>query len=165
MPRLYIPPGMRAGLAAQRQRAMKPVTSLSRPATVGQEQYTQKVRGQLQGGYGTAIVSGSGSATVTVGPTGVGTVWYVQQVSINTATGAADASTCAVYWGPMGGLTLIGSQSYAGGGDSLGGTWQLFPGMFIVAKWSGGHAGDLAALTISGLQDLLAVPSPVSGRG
>ena len=164
-PRLYIPRAMRAGLEAQRQRALKPVIPLSRPATVGQEQYTQKVRGPLQGGYGTATVSGAGVAKVTIGPTGVGTVWYVQQIGIATTTGAADASTCAVYVGPMGGLTLIGSQSYAGGGDSVGGVWTLFPGMFIVGQWSGGHAGDLAALTLYGSQDLLVVPSPVSGRG
>jgi hypothetical protein len=165
VPRLYIPPGMRASLSAQRARAMKPVTFLSRPATIGQEQYTQRVRGPLQGGYGTALVSGTGAATVTVGPTGVGTKWYVQQIGINTSVGPNDASTCAIYWGPMALLTLIGSQSYAGGGDSIGGTWTLDPGYFIVAVWAGGTAGSLAALTVSGLQDQLVVPSPVWGRG
>jgi hypothetical protein len=164
--RVYVPPSMRRAIAAQQQRAMKPVTPRVRPATIGVEQYTQKIRGPLQGGYGTATVSGGGAATVTVGPQGTGTIWYPQQASIATTTGAADTSTCALYVGPLSALTLIGSQSYAGGGDSLGlAVPVLYPGSFLVAVWAGGHAGDLAALTIYGQQDVLVVPSPTTGRG
>ena len=160
MPRLYVPPAMRRAIEAQQQRSLKPVLPRQRPATVGQEQYTQRVRVPLQGGYGTATVSGAGAATVTVGPAGVGTVWYPQSVAIATTTGAADASTCAIYIGPLSALTLIGSQSYAGGGDSIGlAVPAMFPGYFIVAVWSGGHSGDLAALTVYGVQDCLAVPT------
>lgn len=144
---------------AQRNRALKPFTPLRRPATVGVENYNKRIRSPLQGGYGTAIMSAGGAATVTLGPTGVGTVWYPQSCAIATTTGAADASTCSIFSGPLSLLTQIGSQSYAGGGDNVGlAIPALYPGYFIVAVWSGGHTGDLAALTIYGVMDKLVVP-------
>lgn len=145
-------------LSAQQARALKPVTPMRRPATVPVSAYNQRVRTPITGGYGSATVA-SGTATVTLGPQSVGTVWYPQQAAIATTTGAADASTCTLFVGPLGLLTQIGSQSYAGGGDSLGlAVPALFPGYFLVAVWSGAHNGDLAVLTVYGQQDQLVVP-------
>ena len=156
--RVYVPRSMRRAVDAQRARALKPVIPMARPATIGVEQYARRVRSPLTGGYGTATVSASGAATVTLGPQGVGTVWYPQQCAIATTTGANDASTCSLFVGPLGLLTLIGSQSYAGGGDSIGlAVPALFPGYFLVAVWTGGNTGDLAALTVYGQMDTLAV--------
>jgi hypothetical protein len=155
---------MARGIAAQQQRALNPVRPRARPATVGVEQYTQRIRMPLQvPGY--AVVVG-GTATVTLGPQGVGGVWYPQSVGIATTTGAADSSTCALYVGPLSALSQIGSQSYAGGGDSIGlAVPTLYPGSFLVAVWSGAHNGDQAALTVYGQQDTLNVPSSTMGRG
>jgi hypothetical protein len=159
MARVRVPPALAAVIAAQRQLAAKPVTTRVRPATIGVEQYSQRVRVPLQSGYAQGTVAG-GTVTVQAGPAGVGTVWYPTQVAIATTTGAADTSTCTLYAGPLAALTQIGSQSYAGGGDSVGlSIAALFPGSFIVAVWSGAHNGDLAQLTIYGQQDCLAVPT------
>ena len=158
MIRVYVPRSMRRAVDAQRQRALKPVIPMARPGTIGVEQYARRVRSPLTGGYGTGTVSAGGAATVTLGPQGTGTVWYPQQCAIATTTGANDASTCTLFVGPLALLTQIGSQSYAGGGDSIGlAVPALFPGYFLVAVWAGGHAGDLAALTVYGLMDTLAV--------
>jgi hypothetical protein len=160
MARYLVPAAMARAIAAQQAKALKPVTPRVRPATVPISSYTQPVRTPLAGGYGTAIVSAGGAATVQLGPAGVGTVWYPASAAIATTTGAADTSTCALYIGPLAALTQIGSQSYAGGGDSLGlPVPSMFPGYFLVAVWAGGHPGDLAALTVYGQQDTLTVPS------
>ena len=159
MARRGIPSQVARILDAQRARALKPVIPVKRPATVPVQAYALHQRTPITNGYGSAIVSASGSATVTLGPQGVGTVWYPQQASIATTTGANDASTCTLFVGPLALLSQIGSQSYAGGGDSLGlAVPALFPGFFLVAVWSGGHSGDLAVLTVYGQQDQLVVP-------
>jgi hypothetical protein len=93
---------------------------------------------------------------VQLGPQGIGTIWYPQSAAVATTTGAADASTVTFYIGPLALLTEVGSQSYAGGGDNVGlAVPAMHPGTFLVAKWAGGHSGDLATLTIYGLQDAL----------
>ena len=164
MARVRIPLGLQRVIDAQQARALKPVTPLRRPATVPMGAYSQLARMPIQGGYGSATVSASGTATVTLGPQGVGTVWYPQQVAIGTTTGAADASTCTLFVGPLALLTQIGSQSYAGGGDSIGlAVNAMYPGFFLVAQWSGGHAGDLAVFTVYGVQDTLTVPYGAAG--
>jgi hypothetical protein len=269
MARVRVPAALARVIAAQQERALKPVTPLRRPGTVPMGAYSQMARMPLQGGYGSAIVGGYGQASgsltsgaafsnivftgvtqpgfytiqwtvtlagtlgggdannfrlslpgsltqsvnaaaagsypqapvgpvflaagaavgiqtnantptvgsvyggilpglgiaqVTLGPQGVGTVWYPQQAAIATTTGAVDASTCTLFVGPLALLTQIGSQSYAGGGDSIGlAIAALYPGSFLVAKWSGGVVGDLAAFTVYGLQDVLTVPYGAAG--
>jgi hypothetical protein len=106
-------------------------------------------------GTRTAIMSAGGTATITVGPDALIT-WYVSYVSLETSTGAADASTCQVQVGPAGQGINPSGQSYAGGGDivSLGGR-ALKPGEYITLTWSGGHPGDQAIATVYGDQDIL----------
>ena len=162
--RARVPLALQRVIDAQQARALKPVIPLLRPATVPINAYSQLARMPLQGGYGTATVAADGTATVTLGPQGVGTVWYPQQAAVGTTTGAADASTVTFYVGPLALLTQIGSQSYAGGGDSIGlAISALYPGFFLVAKWSGGHTGDLAVFTVYGVQDVLVVPYGAAG--
>jgi len=159
MARVRIPWSMSRGVDAERRRALKPVTPRLRPATVPIEDYVDPVRGPLQGGYGAATVAADGTAKITLGPQGAGTVWYPQSAAIATTTGANDASTCTFFVGPLALLTYTGSQSYAGGGDNVGlAVPALFPGTFLVAQWSGAKTGDLATLTLYGQQDVLAVP-------
>lgn len=143
-------------LQAYYQKARKPVRPVLRPASIPQEMYTGKQRTLITGGYQSVRVAANGTATVTVGPQGVGTVWYPQQWAIATTTGATDAATCTIYHGPIGLQTLVIGQSYAGGGDSGGmAVPPMFPGYFVVAVWSGATSGDLASLTVYGQQDAL----------
>lgn len=142
-------------LRAQQQRATKPVSPFRRTITIPMEEYTGHVRTPIANGYGAAIVAG-GTATVTVGPQGVGTKWYPQNAAISTTTGANDTSTCTLFLAPASQPQLIIGQSYAGGGDSVGlGVPPLVAGYFIIAVWKGAHNGDLATLAVYGTQDAL----------
>lgn len=154
-----MPPELARIVDAQQRRALKPVRPVRRPHSTPIQDYTGRTRTPIPNGYGTAIISASGTATVTVGPQGLGTVWYPQNAAIMTTTGANDASTCQLYIGPLSALQLINGTSYAGGGDSvgLGVLAPVTPGYFIVAVWSGGHTGDTASLAVYGAQDALTV--------
>lgn len=129
-----------------------------RPAAVPIGDYRGSIRTPLTGGYASGIVPASGVITLSCGPMGLGTVWYPQAAAIATSTGANDSSTCALYVGPLGLQTLIGGQSYAGGGDTIGlAVPPLWPGYYIWATWTGATKGDLATLTVYGEQDALAI--------
>ncbi|HEY1672513.1 MAG TPA: hypothetical protein VGG50_07335 [Streptosporangiaceae bacterium] len=119
--------------------------------------YSQVTRGvPLTGGQGTAKVSSGGTATVSIGPQGLGTVWYPAAANLATTTGAADNSTCIVYLGPAPIAVNQQGQSYSGGGDTIGlSVPSLTPGALLTAVWSGGHAGDTATLNIVGTMDAL----------
>lgn len=162
-----MPPELARIINAQQTRALKPVRPVRRPHSVPIQDYTGRRRTPIPNGYGTGTISASGAATVTVGPQGLGTVWYPQNAAIMTTTGANDASTCQLYVGPLSALQLINGTSYAGGGDSIGlGVPPLTPGYFIVAVWAGGHTGDTASLAVYGAQDTLTTlpPDPYAGR-
>jgi hypothetical protein len=118
--------------------------------------YRRRVRTTLTNGTGQATVTG-GTATVRLGPQGLGTVWYPQAATIATTSGAADASTCTIYLGAQAVLPQIVGQSYAGGGDSVGlSSPPLTPGLFLIAVWVSAHSGDQATLVIYGDQEVLA---------
>ena len=111
----------------------------------------------LSGGQAETEVSGSGAATVSIGPQGLGTTWYPQQVTVSTSTGAADTATAAAYMGSVALSNLQGGQSYAGGGDVIPlGIAQMTPGDLLWVVWTGGNPGDTATINIIGTQDVLA---------
>ena len=126
-----------------------------RPDAVPVERFRPLVRAPISDGTGTATVNGSGSATVTVGPHGLGTRWYPKKGDINTTSGPNDASTCQVFIGPAASAmdTLGAGQSYAGGGDTFGLSGEMLqPGEFVTAVWTGGNPGDVATLRVTGSQ-------------
>lgn len=158
--RLQIPAELARIIDADVRRARKPFTPIRRPQSLPVGQYTSRAQTPIANGYGVTQVAVGGSATVTVGPQGLGTVWYPVSAAVATTTGANDSSTVQLYSGPLGQLQLISGTSYAGGGDSIGlGGTPLTPGYYIVAVWSGGHAGDLASLAVYGTQDALVRPA------
>lgn len=127
------------------------------PRRPPQHVYTQ-VRSAPIGGNGTgqSVVGGGGAATVRIGPSGTGTRWYPQQVTVSTTSGAADTSTCTIYLGPVAVASQVIAQSYAGGGDVLGLAIPMMqPGDLLTAVWAGGTPGDHATLVIIGDQDVL----------
>ena len=133
-----------------------------RPASTDPRDYTGGQSLPITGGYAAKVVPASGTVTIYAGPQGLGTVWYPQAAAISTTTGANDVSTCALYLSPLENGTVlapstqIGGQSYAGGGDTIGlAVPPLWPGLFIVAQWTGATVGDLAALQIYGQQRAL----------
>lgn len=109
------------------------------------------------GGNGIAqgIMSGSGMSTVSIGPSGYGSRWYPNQVSIATQSGANDNSTCAIYLNAIAPGAQL-AQSYAGGGDTLGlAVPMMQPGDLLYAVWSGGTSGNWTQMIITGNASVL----------
>ena len=109
-------------------------------------------------GFAQAVISGAGTAQVTVGPEGHANRWELAQASIATTTGAADTATAELYaqpYGPPSAPWQVG-QSYQAGGDQVGLSGiSLITGEVLIAVWSGGHPGDIATLVLSGVQAVL----------
>jgi len=148
MPRLPSWAHPLAGGQAQRGLAVRPI----RRTPI--EAYTSKVQGvPLQGGQGQAVVEG-GTATITVGPQGLGVLWYPVQVTVSSSVGALDTSTVAVYLGQISVGTLQGGQSYAGGGDVVALAIQVMaPGQNLIAVWSNATNGSTVYLNVNGTMD------------
>lgn len=122
------------------------------------EQYWRRLATEIPGAARSATVPASGTVTVSVGPQGLGNRWYVTQVNVQTTTGAADASTAAVYVG-AGALAVsanLVASSYAGGQDTLGvNARSIQPGEFVTVVWSGANPGDTATVVAYGEQQAL----------
>lgn len=127
-----------------------------RPASPPQHAYTRKMTAPIAGnGVAQSQISG-GTATVRIGPAGIGTRWYPQQITLATTTGPADTSTAVGYLGPVATSSSVIFTSYAGGGDVIGLAIPMMqPGDLLTVVWSGGHNGDWAQLVITGDQDVL----------
>ncbi len=123
--------------------------------------YRGKINGvPLTGGQAQGLVSGAGSVTLTVGPQGLGTIWYPAQVTLSTTTGPLDASTAKMYLGSQGiPITLVGSV-FTGNGTVALAIPSMSPGQTLIVIWSSGHPGDTAAFNIIGTMDAL-----TTGRG
>lgn len=127
-----------------------------RPASAGMEAYTVRRSGvPLQGGQAQGVV-GAGPLTLQIGPQGAGTVWYPAQVTTSTTSGVNDTSTCLVYMGAAGTpITLMGTLFPGGAGVLAVAFPPLTVGLFVIAVFSGGKAGDVAAVNVTGTMDYL----------
>jgi hypothetical protein len=148
------PAGLHLHASAQAARTGK---AASRILIIPQREYTRQVTALLSQNQAQTTISGAGTGTVRIGPTGLGTRWYLTQANVQTTTGPNDASTVALYLGLQVQGNLLGGTSYAGGQDTIGlNVRPLTPGDLIIAVWTGGHPGDVASLTLYGDQDVLA---------
>lgn len=121
--------------------------------------YTRRVASvPLTGGQAQGAIPASGALTLSVGPQGLGNAWYPASLTIQTTSGTADTSTCQVYLGPAGyGVTLLGTfyPGTAGAGVAAFALPSLSPGQYLIAAWTGAHAGDLATLNVVGTMSSL----------
>lgn len=111
----------------------------------------------IHNGTGQQIIAGApnaGTATVVIGPQGLGARWYPSQVQVSTSSGPTDGSTCVVYKLFVAPTQIIG-QTLQGGGDTFGWTHEMQPGELIFAVWADANPGDIATLTINGDQVVL----------
>jgi len=122
--------------------------------------YSARVTGvPLQPSQAQGIIPGSGSLTVTLGPTGVGNVWYPAQATISTTTGVFDSSTFKLFLGPAGiPIQMVGTLFPGGSGTIALAIPSMSPGQYLIGVWTGAHPGDLASLNIIGAMDALAQP-------
>jgi hypothetical protein len=119
--------------------------------------YTQRITGvPLTGGQVTGKISAAGTATLTIGPQALGTVWYPASLSLSTTSGTADSSTALAFLGATGVPNLQVGQSYAAGADTLAlAVPPLAPGQLLIVQWSGGKSGDTCAVNVVGTMDAL----------
>jgi hypothetical protein len=142
-------------MGTQRQRGL--VTR--RPASPAMSAYRTPLTGvPLQPGQAQTTISGAGKATVSIGPAGSGTVWQPAQVTVSTTTGLStglDTALCAVYIGPAGVPVWLMGNIITGNGVLAVALPSLSPGQYIIAVWTGGHSGDVAAVNVTGTMSAL----------
>lgn len=118
--------------------------------------YQQQTRTPITGNSQQATFNAQGTATIRLGPNGLGTTWYPQAATVATSVGANDAATVTIYKGAQAVLTVVVGQSYSGGGDTVGlSSPPLQPGEQLIAIWTGGTSGKFASLVIYGDQTVL----------
>lgn len=121
------------------------------------EQYSRRITGvPLQPGQAQATVPGSGTLTLTLGPSGLGTVWYPVQVTLLTTTGILDTSTALVYLGPLITPATIVAAIDGGNGTAALAIPAMSPGQYLVVNWTGANPGDTASINVIGTMDALA---------
>jgi hypothetical protein len=127
----------------------QPITAI--PVT----RYRGKISGvPLTGGQAQGVIA-SNALQLSVGPQGLGTVWYPVQVTLSTTTGPLDTSTALVYLGPLiTPATLVGTV-YSGNGTVALAIPSMSPGQYLVISWTGAHNGDTAAANVIGTMDAL----------
>ena len=125
------------------------------------EAYGRVVHGvPLGDGQGQATISAAGTASVVLGPQGIGTVWYPAAVAVTTTTGVLDTSACASYVGA--GTSPIGANYQATIFPAGQGTLALAVppvpvGSYVVAELTSGHSGDRFTVNVIGAKDAWAV--------
>lgn len=128
------------------------------PAVIGLAQYQPAQGIPLQPANGQGTIASDGTATVRIGPSGLGNIWYPSQATVGTTTSitkGSDSSVCNVYLGPSSSnLTLLGTVY--GGGVLSAALPNIQPGQFLIAEWSGATAQDICVLNIQGTMDALA---------
>jgi hypothetical protein len=126
------------------------------PPPVPIERYVRKVAVQIgNNGIAQGVIAAGGAVTVSAGPSGIGTRWYPQQVTLATKTGPNDTSTVTGYLGSVAPSNIV-FTSQSGGGDVVGlGVPEIQPGDLLIAVWAGGTPGDWAQLAVIGQQEIL----------
>lgn len=109
----------------------------------------------LSGGQVQAAIPASTNLTLSVGPQGIGTVWYPASATISTTTGPLDTSTCKVYLGVQGVPGALLATVFTGNGTVAIAVPPMSPGQVLIFAWTGGHVGDIAAANVVGTQDAL----------
>jgi len=118
--------------------------------------YSPSISGvPLTGGQALGTVPGSGTITLSVGPQGLGTVWYPVQVTLSTTTGVLDTSTATLWLGSGQVPNAQVGQVYSGNGVAALAIPDMTPGQTLIVTWTGAKPGDTAALNIIGTMDAL----------
>ena len=103
-------------------------------------------------------LDGSGNGTASLGPSGHGVVWTLGTISVKTAqTVSTGTCQCSIYVGDDASAVNFLDGTFGGDtGDSTNAAigMQIRLGKKVWAVWSGGVAGDVATLTITGTMEV-----------
>jgi hypothetical protein len=118
--------------------------------------YGQRVTGlPLQPAQAQVIIASS-TGTVTLGPQGLGNVWYPTQVTVSTTSGVLDTSTFQLYLGAANiPINLVGTLSPGGAGTIALAIPSMSPGQYLTGVWTGANNGDTAAMNVIGTMTAL----------
>jgi len=100
-----------------------------------------------------------GIAQVSLGPAGLGNIWYPAQVTLSTTTGIAagfDSSVANLYLGSAAQATTLLGTVFGGNGIVAAALPNIQPGIYLIAQWSTATPGDVASMNVSGVMDALA---------
>lgn len=123
------------------------------PST-GQLSITAGPTGATSGAVYSGTITGQGTGLVSVGPSGLGNVWYPASATVLTTTGVNDFSTCSIYLGPAGVPITLQATLFPGGtGTASLAIPSMTPGQYLIAQWTSANPGDLASLNITGTMD------------
>lgn len=107
--------------------------------------------------FASVTLNGSGAGTTRVGPIGAREVWSPENASVRTnQTTITNEAQCALYVGQSAtqpnfkDLTFTGSSGDAT--DKISG--QLKIGNYVWAVWTGGDAGAVATLSVTGTKEI-----------
>jgi hypothetical protein len=102
------------------------------------------------------VFPASGAVQAFVGPQNSGESWSLDQCSVSTSIGPLDAAECVVFAGPQPLPQFQLAPSLSGGGQQFGLGGVAVPnGWFVWALWSGGTAGAVAYLRVTGVKTVL----------
>jgi hypothetical protein len=98
------------------------------------------------------VLNGSGAGTAKVGPLSSREVWNPANVHVSVATHVAEA-TCNIYVGEDTSAKNFRDATFTGSsGDATGKVSSdvVKVGHYVFAVWTGGDAGALATMTVTG---------------
>lgn len=105
----------------------------------------------LTGAQAIIVLNGSGGGTASVGPAGLGTVWYPASAVFGTSVTPFDTSTIQVYVGPAGVPSALQGTLITGGIGTVSlAIPSISPGLYIIAVWTGGTAGSTVSMNVTG---------------
>jgi hypothetical protein len=97
-----------------------------------------------------------GAATAFCGPSSWADTWSLDQCYLSTSVGPLDPSLVTVFAGPLPVAQYAVTSSLGGGGSQFGMGGVTIPfGWFVWGVWSGGTAGALANLRVTGSKTVL----------
>jgi hypothetical protein len=106
-------------------------------------------------GAATVVLDGSGGGKVKLGPAGAREVWDPDSASVSVSSNVKEAQ-CRIYVGdsPVPASFRDGTLSGSTGDSSgrVGGPVKV--GWFVWAVWSGGDAGAVATLNVTGMREV-----------
>lgn len=98
----------------------------------------------------TVTLNGSGAGTASAGPQFPRESWDVSVASVSVATNTSEAQ-CKVSQGATAGQTFVDGTTWGSTGDSTSNfSAPVYLGSKVFAAWTGGDAGAVATLTVTG---------------